>query len=67
MGLSGMDVIFKLEPSYKLEINVIFKLATLGELDDASNLNQSIWVWLISQSFPGIVIVDVGPITLTVI
>ena len=44
MGLSGMDVIFKLEPSYKLEINVIFKLATLGELDDASNLNQSIWV-----------------------
>ena len=48
-------------------INVIFKLATLGELDDASNLSQSIWVWLISQSFPGIVIVDVGPITLTVI
>ena len=40
MGLDGMDV--------------MFKLLTLDDLDSVSNLNQSIWVWLISQ--------DIGPI-----
>ena len=28
-------------------VNVIFKLATLDELDNAGNFNQSIWAWLI--------------------
>ena len=32
-------------------INMIFLLAALDELDDFSNLNQSIWVWLIIQGF----------------
>ena len=27
-------------------IDVIFKLANLDEVDDVSNLNQSVWVWL---------------------
>ena len=29
---------------------MIFKLAALDELYDASNLNQSIWVWLITSA-----------------
>ena len=48
-------------------IDVIFKLATLDELDDVSNLNQFIWIWLILQGFSEIVILDVGPIIQTVI
>ena len=36
------------------EIDVVLKLSTLNELDDVSNLNQSIWVWLIAQGFSGI-------------
>ena len=36
MGLDGIDV--------------VFKLATLDELDDVSNLNQSFWFWLLPQS-----------------
>ena len=43
-------------------IDVIFKLATLDELDDVSNLNQSILVWLILQRFSGIVILDRGSV-----
>ena len=46
MGLDGIDVIFKLE--------------TLDELDDVSNLNQSVWAWLIPQGFLGTVILDGG-------
>ena len=49
MGLDGIDM--------------IFKLTTLDELDDVSNLNHSIWVWLMSQFFSGIAILDVGSIT----
>ena len=49
MGLDGVDV--------------IFKLPTLDEVDDVSNLKQSIWVCLTQQGFSGIVILDVGPIT----
>ena len=41
---------------------MIFKLATLDEFDDVNNLNESIWVWLISQVFSGIAVLDVGPI-----
>ena len=47
MGLDGIDV--------------VFKLATLDELDDVSNLNQSFWFWLLPQGFSEIVILDVGP------
>lgn len=42
-------------------IDVIFNLATLDELN-VSNLNQFIWVWLIPQSFSGIIILDAGQI-----
>ena len=42
-------------------IDMIFKLATLDEFDDVNNLNESIWVWLISQVFSGIAVLDVGP------
>ena len=49
MGLDGIDM--------------ILKLATLDELDDVSNLKQSIWVWLIPQGFSGTVILDEGLIT----
>ena len=47
MGLDGIDI--------------IFKLATLDELDDVSNINQSIWIWLIPQGFSRIIL-DVGSI-----
>ena len=39
-------------------IGVIFKLATLDELDDVINLNQSICVWFIPQGFSRIIILD---------
>ena len=42
-------------------IDMIFKLATLDEPDDVNNLNESIWVWLISQVFSEIAVLDVGP------
>ena len=32
-------------------IDVIVKLATLDDLDNVSNLNQSIWVYLMPQGF----------------
>ena len=44
-----------------------FKLANLDELNNNSNLNQFIWIWLIPQGFSGIVILDVGPIIWIVI
>ena len=53
MGLNGKDV--------------IFKLGTLDNLDDVSDLNQSSWIWLIPQDFSGIFILDVGPIMYLVI
>ena len=42
-------------------MDMIFKLATLDEPDDVNNLNESIWVWLISQVFSEIAVLDVGP------
>lgn len=68
-----MDIIFKLVTSPSLipllfpkglviglgGIDMIFKLATLDDLD-VCNFNQSIWIWLI-QGFPEIVISNVGP------
>lgn len=71
--MDGMDIISKLVTSPSLipllfpralviglgEINMIFKLATLDDLD-VCNLNQSIWIRLI-QGFPEIVISSVGP------
>ena len=44
-------------------VDVIFKLPTLDEVNDVSNLKQSIWVCLTLQGFSVIVILDVGPIT----
>ena len=44
-------------------VDVIFKFTTLDEVDDVSNLKQSIWVCLTLQGFSVIVILDVGPIT----
>ena len=49
------------------ETDVTFKMAFLDEPDDVSNLQQSIWVTLVQQGFPGIGIVDVGSIIGTVI
>ena len=71
--MDGMDIIFKLVTSPSLipllfpkglviglgGIDMIFKLATLDDLD-VCNFNQSIWIWLI-QGFPEIVISNVGP------
>ena len=37
-------------------IYVIFKLATLDQLDDVRNLGYSILVWLIPKCFSGITI-----------
>ena len=55
MGLSGIDV--------------VFKLATVDELDDVSKLNQPIWIRLIPSGFPGIIhtinILDAGRIMCT--
>ena len=47
--------------------DMIFKVGTLDELDDVSDSNQSIWVWLVPQVFSGIAILDVGPLKCIVI
>ena len=48
-------------------IDMSFKLATLDELDDVSNLDQCTRVCLIPQGFSVIVILDVSPIICIVI
>ena len=58
--MDGIDMILRTLVMGLNGIDAIFKLVTLHVLDDVSNLNQSIWVWLIPQGFSGIVILDVG-------
>ena len=48
-------------------MDMSFKLATLDELDDVSNLDQCTRVCLIPQGFSVTVILDVSPIICIVI
>ena len=48
-------------------IYFIFEQATLDKLNVVSNLSWSIWVWLIPQGIPKIIILDLGSIMYIVI